>query len=149
MLRQVGLLAEALSALRARIWTRLDVNAAVLQERALLLELLLADRTANVQRHARRPSVLDHIGQHAGALHALVVQVLQLGQIRAEHRVITFGIFEIGGELQGAVHVARRRETGARLGSALGRRVVVEILLVLRLDGAHLGAFRVRHVLRP
>lgn len=43
------------------------MNAAVLQQRTLLLELLLANWTANVQRHAGRSTVLYKIGQHETA----------------------------------------------------------------------------------
>lgn len=61
VLREMGLLAEPLAALRARIRPRLDVYTSVLQQRGLLLEFLLADRTAHVQRHAGRTAMLYHI----------------------------------------------------------------------------------------
>lgn len=92
VLRQVGLLAEALPALGARIRSRLDVYAAVLQQRRLLLELLLANRAAHVQRHAGRPAVLDDVGQQA--LRTLF-QILQRIST-AEHRmIVSLCVFEI------------------------------------------------------
>lgn len=66
MLREMRLLAEALATLRAGIRPGLDVYAAVLQQRRLLLELLVADGAAHVERHIRRPhaDVLQHLGQY-------------------------------------------------------------------------------------
>lgn len=138
MLRQMRLLAEAFAAVGTRIGTRLDVDAAVLEECALLLELLLADGAAHVERHARRPPVLDDIRQDALGHHhrprpsVALVEVLQLGEIRTEDRVIhTFGIFEVSRILQRSVGVAGRRETGSRLGRTLRRSVLIKALLVL------------------
>lgn len=58
------------------------MDAAVLEQRALLLKLLLADGTAHVQRHARGTAVLNDVGQ--AALVSVLVQVLQLSEIRTE-----------------------------------------------------------------
>lgn len=66
MLREMRLLAETLATLRTGIRPGFDVYAAVLQQRRLLLELLVADGAAHVQRHIRRPhaNMLQHLGQN-------------------------------------------------------------------------------------
>lgn len=173
MLRQVRLLPEPFAALRARIRTRLNVNAAVLQQRALLLELLLADGAAHVQRHARRPAVLYQIGQHdagallsAGAVEAaavvrltvrlavlalangrLMVQIRQRADARTKHRVIdALLVLEVRRILQAVVDGAVGREAAARIGGPLGRIVrIAVVLLVLWL----VLVGRIGHVLRP
>lgn len=64
MLGEMRLLTEALAALRTGIRPGFDVYAAVLEQRRLLLELLVADGTPHVERHIRRPyaNMLQHLG---------------------------------------------------------------------------------------
>lgn len=127
------LLSEALATIRARIGTRLYVNASVLQQGALLLELLLAYWTAHVEGHSGRPTVLDDIWKRC--LVSILVEVLQLGEISTEYRMIhTFGIFEVSWVLQRSGYVAYGRETGPRLRCSLGCSVFVKVLLVLQLN---------------
>lgn len=64
MLGKVGLLSEAFATLGTRIRSRFDVDATVLEQGALLFELLLADWTAHVQWHSGGPTVLDHVRKH-------------------------------------------------------------------------------------
>lgn len=102
VLGQVGLLAEPLAALRTRVGPRLDVDATVLEQGALLFELLLADRTAHVQWHPGGPTVLDHVR------HGLTVGrwfVVQVGQIVTKDRVVdatALGVFEVRWILEAA-----------------------------------------------
>ncbi len=63
MLGEMALLAETFAALDARIRTRLDMHAAVLQKGGFLLELLLADGATDVKGHAGAAALLYHLGQ--------------------------------------------------------------------------------------
>lgn len=104
MLSQMRLLPESFTAIRTRIRTRFDVNAPMLQQRTLLFKLFLTDRTAHVQGHSSRAAMLNDIRKDAlihDRIPTILVEVLQLGEIRPEDRVIyTFGIFEVSGVLQ-------------------------------------------------
>jgi len=55
MLSEMRLLTETFAALRTGIRAGLNVNATVLQECRLLLELLVTDGTADVERHIGWP----------------------------------------------------------------------------------------------
>lgn len=111
------LLSKSFATIRTRIRPGFDVNATVLQESALLFKLLLADGTTHVEWHTRGPAVLNNIRQGgcnfaADAAASVLIQVLQLGEISTEDRVInTFGIFEVGRILQRHVSIAGRGET--------------------------------------
>lgn len=135
VLGQVGLLPEPLAALGARVRSRLDVYAPVLQQRGLLLELLLTDRTPNVQRHTRGAAVLYHVRQTALAT-ALLLDVLESAEAaratRAENRVIPpLRVLEVGGILD-RVRVRRRAERARLRVRVAERRSHLLLPLLLR-----------------
>lgn len=101
----------------------------MLQQRGLLLELLLADGAAHIKRHGARTT------QHVGQLTAL--EVLQTEPAR-EHAVVQpLGVLEVGRVLR---YVARREACTALL---------AVLVAVLREDLLLVLVRRVGHVLRP
>lgn len=63
MLGEMRLLSEPFPAFWTRVRPGFDMYATVLEQRRLLLKLLLTNGATHVQRHSRRPAVLDHIRQ--------------------------------------------------------------------------------------
>lgn len=130
MLGQMRLLAEPFAALGAWVRARFYVNAAVLQQRRLLLKLFLANGASHVEWHS---SPAKHVRQLAA------FEVLER-EASAEHSMVQpLGILEVGRVLRG---VARREARAAMLAAYL-RVAVLRLNLLLVLVG------RVRHVLRP
>lgn len=121
------LLPEPFPAFRTGIGSRFYVDAAVLEQRRLLLELLLADGTAHVERHAGRSPVLDDVGKAFARL-ALLLQILQGAEIRrrTEHRMVhALGVLEVRRILQVARYAAWGEAT--RTVVLLGTSVAVAV----------------------